>query len=187
MHARKHGLWLILSTLLLALGAQITPALGDAAKDRAEIDKESAAALKDFQAMKGAQSLFDKAAGYATFSVTKGGLGASGAGGGGVAVDKKGGTRTYMRTGGAGVGFTFGLSKYDVIILFETLDKFNAFKKGGWDSAATAQAAAGTKGAEVSQTFFEGVAYFQIGRKGLMASADVSGTKFWVAEELNAK
>lgn len=188
MYPNKHKLWLAFSTLLMVLGAQIAPALGDdskAAKDRAEIDNESATALKDFVAMKGGQELFDKAAGYATFSVTKGGLGASGSGGGGVAVDKKSGARTYMRTGGAGVGFTFGVSKYDVIILFETPAKFEAFKKGGWDSAATAQAAAGTSGAEVSQNFFEGVAYFQIGRKGLMASADVSGTKFWVAEELN--
>jgi hypothetical protein len=29
------------------------------------------------------------------------------------------------------------------------------------------------------------VAYHQIGRRGLMASADVSGTRFWVADELN--
>ena len=109
-----------------------------------------------------------------------------GAGGGGVAVDKKTGARTYMRMGSAGAGLTFGASKYDVVILFETADKFQAFAKGGWDSSATAQAAAGNKTAEISSTFFDGVAYYQIGTKGIMASADVSGTKFWVTD-LNEK
>src|SRR4030095_9830140 len=140
--------------------------------------------IKEFQTMKGADALFNKATGYAVFKVTKAGLGASGAGGEGVAVDKKSGARTYMRMGAASVGFTIGLNRYDIVILFETPQKFAAFQKGGWDSAATAQAAAGSSGSEVGSTFFEGVAYFQIEKKGLMASADVSGTKFWVAEEL---
>src|SRR5262249_54038827 len=155
-----------------------------AAKDRAQIDKEQMVVLTDFKKLKGAEAIYNKAAGYATFTVTKGGFGASGAGGGGAAVDKKTGAKTYMRMGSAGggrVGLTFGFSRYDIIILFETAEKFNAFVKGGWDSAATAQATAGHSGAEVSSTFFDGVAYYQIGRKGLMASADVSGTKFWVA------
>src|SRR5690606_28589756 len=132
-----------------------------------------------------AQAVFDKAAGYAVFRVTKGGLGASGAGGNGVAVDKATGKRTYMRMGSAGVGLTVGVSRYNIVILFETQEKFDAFVRGGWDSAATAQAAAGTSGAQVSSTFFDGVAYYQLGRRGLMASADVSGTRFWAADELN--
>jgi lipid-binding SYLF domain-containing protein len=156
-----------------------------ATKTRADIDSDVADALEEFREIRGAQALFDKAAGYAVFRVTKGGLGASGAGGGGVAVDKTTGKRTYMRMGSAGVGLTVGLSRYNVVILFETQPKIDAFVHGGWDSAATAQAAAGTSGAQVSSTFFEGVAYFQLGRRGLMASADVSGTRFWVADELN--
>ena len=158
-----------------------------AAKGRAEIDAKSADVLNEFLAMDGAQALYDQAAGYATFMVTKGGLIASGAGGGGVAVDKASGARTYMRMGSAGVGLTVGLSRYDIVILFETADKLTAFQQGGWDSSATAQAAAGSSGAQVSQTFFNGVAYYQLGRKGLMASADVSGTRFWVTDELNPK
>jgi lipid-binding SYLF domain-containing protein len=181
----KPKFWLGLSALLFVLGAPV--ALADAAKDRAAVDADAAKIIKDFTALKGAQAMLDKAAGYAVFKVTKAGLGASGAGGGGVAVNKKTGARTYMRMGSAGVGFTVGVSRYDIVILFETPEKFTAFTKGGWDSSATAQAAAGTKGAEVSSTFFDGVAYYQIGRKGLMASADVSGTKFWVADELNSQ
>jgi lipid-binding SYLF domain-containing protein len=179
----KPKLWLSVSALTFLLGAQV--ALADAAKDRAGIDAAAAGIIKDFTALKGGQAMLDKAAGYAVFKVTKAGFGASGAGGGGEAVNKKTGAKTYMRMGSAGVGLTVGVSRYDIVILFETPEKFAAFTKGGWDSSATAQAAAGTKGAEVSSTFFDGVAYYQIGRRGLMASADVSGTKFWVADELN--
>ena len=186
---RKH-LWSAVAASLLILGSQLAAAQDSNSKvekARKDIDSDVAAILKDFRAMKGAESMFDKAAGYAVFKVTKAGLGASGAGGGGVAVDKKTGARTYMRMGSAGVGLTIGVSRYDIVILFETPERFASFVKGGWDSAATAQAAAGSKGAEISSSFFNGVAYYQIGKKGLMASADVSGTKFWVTEDLNEK
>ena len=167
-----------LSAVLLIFSAQVVSAQeggSKAAKNRAEIDTDATAIITEFQGMKGGKAQFDKAAGYAVFKVTKGGFGAPGAGGRGVAV------------GSAGVGLTFGVSRYDVVILFETPEKFASFSKGGWDSAATAQAAAGTKGKEVSSTFFDGVAYYQLGKRGLMASADVSGTRFWVADELNKK
>lgn len=186
---RKHTIWSGLSVLLLVFGSPFVAAQDDAkaAKERGEIDSETADVIKEFRAMNGGDAAYNKAAGYAVFRVTKAGLGASGAGGGGKAVDKKAGTQTYMRMGSAGVGFTFGVSKYDIVILFETPEKLAAFTKGGWDSAATAQAAAGSEGTEISSTFFEGVAYYQFSKKGLMASADVSGTKFWIAEELTPK
>lgn len=189
MSPSKHKLWPSVAALVLIFSAHLAAAGGDskAAKDRNEIDANAAAVLKEFRAMKGADAVFGKAAGYAVFRVTKAGFGASGAGGGGVAVNKRTGARTYMRMGSAGVGLTFGASRYGIVILFETPEKFAAFVKGGWDSSATAQAAAGTKSAEVSSTFFDGVAYYQIGKRGLMASADVSGTKFWVADNLNKK
>jgi lipid-binding SYLF domain-containing protein len=175
-----------LSVLCLSLCAQVGFAQDDAkAKDQAEIDANAKEVLDDFLKMDGAKALFDQAAGYAVFKVTKAGFGASGAGGGGVAVDKASGKRTSMRMGSAGVGLTIGVSRYNIVILFEEADRLTAFTQGGWDSAATAQAAAGTQSAKVGTTFFDGVAYFQIGRRGLMASADVSGTRFWYADELN--
>lgn len=190
MSPMKHKLGPWVAALVLIFGAQLAAAQQDtskSAKTRADIDQDAAGIIAEFKGMKGGEALFDKAAGYAVFRVTKAGLGASGAGGGGVAVNKSTGERTYMRMGSAGVGFTFGVSRYDIVILFETAEKFAAFTKGGWDSAATAQAAAGSKGKEVSSSFFDGAAYFQIGKRGLMASADVSGTRFWVADELNEK
>jgi len=189
-HFRKSvgpGLLAVLLTLTFQAGvAQEQEAGSKAAKQRAEVDESATQILREFRALEGADELYNKAAGYAVFRVTKAGFGASGAGGRGVAVDKETGARTYMRMGSAGVGLTFGASRYDVVILFETLQRFNAFTKGGWDSSATAQAAAGSKGPKVGSTFFNGVAYYQIGKTGLMASADVSGTKFWV-DDTNEK
>ncbi len=156
------------------------------ARDRQKADANTEETIDRFLSeVNGAQRLFDSAAGYAAFQVTKAGFGVSGAGGTGVAIDKSTGERTYMRMGSGGVGLTFGASRYDIVILFESLDHFNRFVTGGWDSSATAQAAAGTEGTQTSSSFFDGVAYFQFSGKGLMASADVTGTRFWRAEDLN--
>jgi lipid-binding SYLF domain-containing protein len=183
----RRVLTVILLFSVLGLSLHEAPAQDDAkaAKTRGEIDGRAEKALAEFLTLRGGQALFDRAKGYAVFRVTKGGLGASGAGGRGVAIDKSTGKRVYMGVGSAGVGFTFGVSRYDIVILFETTDKIAAFTTGGWDSSATAQAAAGSKGAEIGSTFFNGVAYYQLARKGLMASADVSGTRFFVLDDLN--
>ncbi len=175
------------ATTVLAVGGVANAQRDDnAAKERADIDEHTEEALAEFfETIDGSQALFDKAAGYAVFRVTKAGLGVSGAGGQGVAINKGSSSRTYMNMGAAGAGLTFGASRYDIIILFETAEKLNAFTTGGWDSSATAEAAAGTESAGAGTTFFEGVAYFQVGNRGLMASADVTGTRFWVSEDLN--
>jgi lipid-binding SYLF domain-containing protein len=184
----RQGIMAASAALLLSIGA-FTAAQESAekiAKERGDIDEASQEALDEFfSTVEGGRALFDKAAGYAIFRVTKAGLGVSGAGGQGVAVNKSAGTRTYMNMGAAGAGLTFGATRYDILILFEAADRLQAFTDGGWDSAATAQAAAGSESAAASATFFEGVAYFQLDNKGVMASADVSGTRFWKNEDLN--
>ena len=66
----------------------------------------------------------------------------------------------------------------------ETKDRLDKFTAGGWDSSATAEAAAGKEGKSARASFYDGVAYYQITDKGLMAHADVTGTKFWVSDKL---
>jgi lipid-binding SYLF domain-containing protein len=131
-----------------------------------------------------ARTLFDRAAGYAVFTVTKGGFIVSGGGGNGVAVNKGTGQHTYMRMGTGGIGLGIGGQRYSLVMLFETEDRLHQFAAGGRDSRATAEAAAGKEGAAVQSSFFDGVAFYQITEKGLMAHADISGTKFWVNDEL---
>jgi lipid-binding SYLF domain-containing protein len=158
-----------------------------AAATRQRVDTNAQETLKElFEQNEGAKKLFDKAAGYAVFSGTKAGFVVSGAGGVGVAVDKRSGQRTYMKMGSAGVGLSFGARRYDLIILFETPQHLTNFVQGGWDSSATAEATAGTESKGVGSTFFDGIAIFRMTNRGLMANADVSGTRFWVAEDLNA-
>ena len=152
---------------------------------RLEIDTNAQATLDELLAAQGnARELCDKAAGYAVFTATKAGFIVSGGSGTGVAVNKATGQRTYMRMGTGGIGLGIGAQRYSLIILFENESHLSRFVMGGWDSSATAQAAAGKEGIAVRSSFIDGVAFFQLTDKGLMAHADVSGTRFWVIDEL---
>lgn len=172
--------------MVLACGVALAQS-DDRAARRQEIDAAAQKALDEvLKANPSAKELYDRAAGYAAFTATKAGfLLASGGGGTGVAVNKQTGQRTYMRMGTGGLGLGIGAQRFSMVILFETEAHFNRFVRGGWDSSATAQAAAGQDGVAVRSSFIDGIAIFQQTDKGLMAHADVSGTRFWVAEELN--
>jgi lipid-binding SYLF domain-containing protein len=132
-----------------------------------------------------AQSLFDKAAGYAVFSATKAGFVVTGGRGTGVAINKASGARTYRRMLTGGIGLGIGAQNYDLIIFFETAAQLDRFVQGRWDASTQAQAAAGTEGITFASSFNDGVALFQITERGLMAQADVSGTRFRVLNDLN--
>jgi len=153
---------------------------------RLVIDTNAQRALDELMSSNdGAKTLYGQAQGYAVFTATKAGFLVTGGGGTGVVIDKDTGNRVYMRMGTGGVGFGIGAQTYDLVILFETEPVLAAFMDGGWDSSATAQAAAGQEGITVTSSFIDGMAFYQITDKGLMAVADVAGTRFWVAGKLN--
>ena len=137
--------------------------------------------------VKGSKALYDNAVGYAVFAVTKAGFFVTGGGGSGVTVNKATGDTVYMKMGMGGVGLGFGAQKYDMVILFETADRLKTFIDGGWDARAAANAVAGSETAGAGSGFIDGTIVYTLGEKGLMASADVSGTRFWVDEELNKR
>ena len=132
-----------------------------------------------------AQELFESAYGWAAFDNLKIAFGISGGGGNGVAVNKSSGERTYMKMGTGGVGFGLGGQKYQVIFLFQDEKTFFNFVEKGWKADASAQAAAGTDGANATTGFVNGIAVWQITEKGLMALADITGTKYWKNKKLN--
>ena len=132
-----------------------------------------------------AQELFESASGWAAFDNLKIAFGISGGGGNGVAVNKSSGERTYMKMGTGGIGFGLGGQKYQVIFLFQDEKTSHNFVEKGWKAVASAQAAAGTDGANATTGFVNGVAVWQITEKGLMASADITGTKYWKNKKLN--
>jgi len=153
---------------------------------RAKIDEMAQWSLdKVLAGREKAQPLYDACYGWAVFDNLKIALGFSGGGGNGVAVNTGTGERTYMKMGTAGIGLGLGGQKYQVVFLFQNEAVFNRFVEKGWKADASAQAAAGTDGANATTGFVNGIAVWQITDKGLMASADITGTKYWKNKKLN--
>ncbi len=142
-----------------------------------EIDAMAGEALERLTTMNvKARELFEKAYGYAVFDSFKFGIGLSGAGGSGVAVEKAGGKRVYMKMGSAGLGLTIGGQRYKIIFLMQDSETFDRFVTNGWYADASARAAAGTEGAASGTAFMNGLAVYQLNSGGLMASVDISSS-----------
>jgi lipid-binding SYLF domain-containing protein len=181
----------LLLVLALAFGSTVVAAQEDGGEDkraakRAAIDEMADEALASLlEKSTGAKKLYADAYGWAVFDNLKFALGISGGGGAGVAVAKDGSERTYMKMGSAGVGLGLGGQKYQVVFLFQNEKAFRSFVDKGWKAETGAQAAAGTAGASAEATFHQGLAIYKMNEAGLMASADVSGTKYWKNKKLN--
>lgn len=153
---------------------------------RAEINAMADEALNELLNKSGkAKQLYGKSYGWAVFDNMKITVGFSGGGGNGVAVAKGSGTRTYMQMGTVGVSIGIGAKKYQVVFLFENAQTFTQFVEKGWQADATASAVAGTAGAEGQAGFSNGMASYVLTDKGLMAAADLSGTKYFKNKKLN--
>jgi len=126
-----------------------------------------------------ARRLHQSAYGYATFDIIKISLGLTGGGGQGVAVDKSTGQRTYMRMGTGGLNLGAGGQLYQLVFLFEDPESFDTFVEEGWEAGVSANAVAGTLGANAGTSFINGVAVYQLTEAGLMLQVDISGTKYW--------
>jgi lipid-binding SYLF domain-containing protein len=90
-----------------------------------------------------------------------------------------------MKMGTAGIGVGIGAHAYQVVFLFEDEPTFRQFVDKGWEAETQANAAAGTAGANVASSFTQGLAFYQITEAGLIASADIAGTKYWKSKKLN--
>jgi lipid-binding SYLF domain-containing protein len=153
---------------------------------RMQLDETAEEALQTlFAEHPKAKDLYDKSFGWAVFDNLKLAFGFSGGGGNGVAKAKESGAKTYMKMGTAGVGFGLGVNKYQVVFLFQDSQTFDNFVNNGWQADAGATASAGTSAAEVKTNFVNGLAIYQMTEKGLMANADIAGTKYWKNDKLN--
>jgi lipid-binding SYLF domain-containing protein len=153
---------------------------------RQRIDEVADFALKKVLASNPkAEGLFDKSYGWAVFDNLKLALVFSGGGGNGVAVTKGSGERTYMKMGTVGIGLGLGGKKYQLVFLFQDEQTFSNFVEKGWQADAQASAVAGNEGANVQTDFVNGLAVYQVTDTGLMASADIAGTKYWKNKKLN--
>jgi lipid-binding SYLF domain-containing protein len=132
-----------------------------------------------------AENLYELSYGWAVFDNLKLAFGFSGGGGNGVAKIRVSGEKTYMKMGTAGIGIGLGVNTYQVVFLFQDSRTFRNFVDRGWQADATASAVAGQAGAEAKTDFSNGMAIYQITDKGLMAHADIAGTKYWKNKKLN--
>ena len=132
-----------------------------------------------------AKELYDNSYGCAVFDNLKLAFGFSGGGGNGVAKARESGQKTYMKMGTAGVGLGLGANKYQLIFLFQDSQTYDNFVNKGWQADAGATASAGEHAAEVKTGFVNGIAIYQMTEKGLMANADIAGTKYWKNDKLN--
>ena len=153
---------------------------------RMKIDETAQEALDSlFTSSPKAKNLYEMAYGWAVFDNLKLAFGFSGGGGNGVAKARESGKKTYMQMGTAGIGIGLGINKYQVVFLFQDSRTFKNFVENGWQADATASAVAGQTGAEAKTDFSNGIAIYQITDKGLMAFADIAGTKYWKNKKLN--
>ena len=151
---------------------------------RAKINETADAALDEVMNKNWkAQELFETAYGWAVFDNLK--IAFLISGGGSDAIEKGSGKRTYMKMGTAGIGLGLGGQAYQVVFLFQDEKTFFNFVEKGWKADASAQAAAGEDGANATTGFVNGVAVWQITDSGLMALADIAGTKYWKNKKLN--
>ena len=189
---RKSAIYVI-ALLTIALALPATPVFAEedwkSMKQESKamkIKEEAKASLNElFADNPKAKELYARSYGWAAFSNLKLALGFSGGGGNGVAVVKETGEKTFMKMGTAGVGLGLGVNKYDVIFLFQDKQTFDNFVNKGWQADAGATAAAGKAAADVKTNFVNGLAIYQITEKGLMANADIAGTKYWKNDKLN--
>ena len=181
----------MICTVALFAGGSFVLAEDEKKKDKSAEKRQEINAMADealatlLEKSGSAPALYEKAYGYAVFDNLKIAIGVSGGGGSGVAVTKDGSERTYMKMGTAGIGLGLGGQKYQVVFLFETEAAFRSFVDKGWKAETGAQAAAGKEGASAETTFHNGLAIYKMNDAGLMASADVSGTKYWKNKKLN--
>lgn len=177
----------VIAGLVLALTAA-PMAAKDPKKARKKIDKAAEKSLERlFEESPESEALFDKSFGYAAFDGREAALMISSGGGHGVAVERESSERTYMRVASAGVGVGIGIQATQTVFLFEDKATFDEFVESGWDADGSASAAAGDEGMNTKASFVNGMAIYQMTKKGLIAQASVKGTKYWKDGDLNER
>lgn len=155
-------------------------------RKRARIDQRAQETLSRlFKESPKSKELYDRAHGYAVFTIVKVSLAFTGGGGGGVALEKGTNRRIYMKMATGGLNLGLGGQRYRVVFLFENKSTFDSFVEKGWQAEASANAVAGRAGANAEANFRNGMAVYQLTQAGLMLQADISGTKYWKNENLN--
>lgn len=179
--------------LLDALRDAVTgpPTQADIAATREDAQQAASNALSAlYAAVPSARAAVDRAAGHAAFSTFGMKLMvAGGTSGKGLAVDHRSGARTYMKMLQVQGGLGFGIDRMHLVFVFETEQALADFIRQGWEfgGQANVSAVADGQGAMFSgaAAISPGVYLYQITETGLSATLTVSGTRFFVDNDLN--
>jgi lipid-binding SYLF domain-containing protein len=185
----------VVAAALAAAATMLVPAtIAKAAskqEKQAEVRKVARETLdRLYKLQPGARTAIQNAAGYAVFS----NFGmkiffAGGGSGGGLAVDNKAKTETFMKMVEVQAGLGVGVKKFRLIWVFEKEADLNAFVNSGWELGAqtTAAAKAGGKGEAFAgaMSIKPGVWLYQITGDGLALELTAKGTKYYKDSDLN--
>ena len=179
----------------LTIGFTWGPALAEdkakIAKERAEIrsmrDQALAAIYRQKPELKAKVAA---APGYAVFTdygVTIFFVG--GAGGSGIAVNKRNRKETFMNMGQASAGLGLGVKDVRLLLIFKTQQSFDYFVEHGWEfgGGGTAAVSVAEKGSSAAAggDFGEQVEKYGLAKNGLMFETTLTGTKYWRSSSLN--
>lgn len=187
---------LIRFLLATAMGAMLVQPVVAAAEDKAaqqrtEIRKMRDATLADLYRQKPElKAKVEKASGYAVFSnVGVQVIFFGGGGGHGVAVDNKTGKEVFMSMAQVSAGIGVGVKDFRGVFLFHDETTLNRFIYSGWEFGGEAGAAAksDSKGGSATDaaSMTTGIEVYQLTKSGVIASATVAGTKYWLDKRLN--
>jgi len=181
---------LVASVAIFALAGGSAIAEPTKAEKRAEVNKVSKATLEDFyKADPKLRGQIAKAPGYTTFTTYGISFLIGGAGGKGVAHDRKSGKETFMDMAQASAGVQIGASQSKILIVFENEKALKHFVDNGWEFGAGGGAGAGVKGKGASggggQNLIANAVYYTLTPNGLTFGGAVAGTKFWKDKDLN--
>ncbi|WIO73141.1 hypothetical protein QP938_07405 [Porticoccaceae bacterium LTM1] len=185
---KKLGLLLSIVTVMVVSGCSTIKG-GTVAEQRAYVDDMRRDALQElYKEHPQARQQIASSAGYAVFSnINTNLIFVTTSGGYGVATS--GGSKTYMRMAGGGLGLGAGLRDMRLIMIFRKKHDFDSFVDNGWDVSGQAGATAKSddQGASVNvakSVDFDIVTY-ELTKAGVALEATVDGLKFWKDKDLN--
>ena len=196
MNGNAMSILKIPAIVLLCFGLQAceTTPLTQSQKDekRAEVRDMANQSLEQlYAAHPQARDAVENAAGYAVFSDIGFKLMYGGSEkGNGIAINNATKQETFMKMFEVQPGLGLGVSKFRLIMVFDTPDEFDHFITSGWEAGAGAMAAAKDKetheGAWAGAvSFSNGVHMFQVTEEGLIVGVSIQGGKFYKDKELN--
>ena len=186
MQRRK---FLAIGSALAAVATGVRAEADKGAK-QSEIRQKAMQALQDFyKADPKLKDAVARAPGYAVFTTYGLSFGFGGAGGKGIAHDRKAGKDTYMSIAQASAGVQIGASDTRYLFVFDDQKALADFIDKGWDASASAAAGAGAGGSAANVGAgagnIQGGKMYSLTKGGLQAGAAVSGLKAWKDKDLN--